>query len=105
MELKKIKGEVYNGIEGKDIVNLPTFTLTDQDLPEIADWKVGDSYKLVIEVEQVSMRQGSEWGGDTNKDNTRYATFKLKKVGIKKEEKKEDYQNEYASKRSGFYKK
>jgi hypothetical protein len=36
---------------------LPSFTLTEKDLPEIKNWQVGNKYKLEIEVEQVSLEK------------------------------------------------
>lgn len=36
---------------------MPSFTLTEQDLPVIKNWKVGKKYTLSVEVEQVSMEK------------------------------------------------
>ena len=77
----------------------PTFQLDDEDLPELKDWKVGEKYTVIMEVEQLSMRQGSEWQGADTKDKKTYATFKILRVGVE-EEKEEDYETEYANKRS-----
>ncbi len=75
----------------------PTFQMDSEDLPELKNWKVGEKYMLVMEVEQMAMRQGKEWQGSNEKDNKVYATFKVMKVGV--EEK--DFEREYANKRSG----
>lgn len=74
----------------------PTFSLDSEDLPAVKDWKVGQKYMLEMEVEEISMRQGSEWQGADNKDKKVHATFKIMKVGVKDEA----YEDEYARKRS-----
>jgi len=75
----------------------PTFELDDEDLPSIRDWKVGERHLLVIEVEQMSMKQGKDWQGDKKKDEKKInATFKVLKVGVRRE----DYGEEYARRRS-----
>lgn len=59
----------------------PTIRLTSEDLPELKDWKVGGKYNLSLEVEQTSMRQGSEYEmSDSDKDTKISATFKIKSV-------------------------
>lgn len=74
----------------------PTFQIDDEDLPELKDWKVGEKYTLVMEVEQLSMRQGNEWQGSDSKDKKVHATFKILSVGV--EEKPEPtYEEEYAT--------
>ena len=60
----------------------PTFQLDSEDLPELKDFKVGDKMTLVLDVEQLSMRQGSEWQGADTKDKKIHATFKIINVGI-----------------------
>jgi hypothetical protein len=74
----------------------PTVYFDEEDLPEIKNWKVGDHYYLVMEVEEIAMRQGKEWQGDVDeKDNKMQATFKVLKVGGKEE----DFESEYGRKR------
>lgn len=78
----------------------PTFQLDDEDLPDLKDWKVGEKYTLIMEVEQTSMRQGSEWQGDNSKDKNKIrATFKILKVGVEEPE-EDDYETEYAKRMS-----
>lgn len=75
----------------------PTFSLDSEDLPELKDFKVGEKKVLVMEVEQMSMRQGKEWQGENNKDDKKvHATFKILRVGLEKE----TFENEYARRRS-----
>lgn len=76
----------------------PTFQLDDEDLPEIKDWKVGDKYMLIMEVEQLSMRQGNEWQG-AEKDKKVHATFKIISVGVEETEEM-PYEEEYAQRMS-----
>ena len=86
---------------------LPTIYLNSDQLPEIKDWKVGGKYSLCLEVEQSSMRQGSEYdmemiGGEKVSKDLITATFKVTKVEVDKEDAEEmTYAEEYAKKRSG----
>lgn len=76
----------------------PTFNLDSEDLPEIKNWKVNGKYYLLMEVEQMAMRQGKEWQGEGDKKDDRvHATFKILKVGVKEE----GFEKEYARRRSG----
>lgn len=51
----------------------PTFSLTDKDLPEIKEWKVGDKYRILLEVEQV--------GADKDEfDKRLHARFRILKA-------------------------
>ncbi len=36
----------------------PTIHLTSKDLPEIKNWKVGESYDLIISVKQTGLNEG-----------------------------------------------
>ena len=59
----------------------PTLRLSTDELPEIKKWKVGDTYKLIVEVEQKSMRQGNEYELETDGDEGKVsATFEIKSV-------------------------
>lgn len=96
-KLHKVKGETFGGIPlSKNTRILPTVRLTDEDLPEIKDWKVGEKYTLVMEVEQLSMRQGDEWQGANSKDKRIHATFKITDVGVEEPD-APDYHSEYAN--------
>ena len=41
-------------------LQLPSFRLTEKDLPEIKDWKVGKRYHLEMEVEQVEVSKDEQ---------------------------------------------
>jgi len=57
----------------------PTTVRFDEDeLPEVAKWKVGGKYKLTLEVEQISMSKGDEFE-DEKKPIIR-ASFKVLSV-------------------------
>lgn len=110
--MHKVKGEkiMYSLEGGKNARILPTVRLTDEDLPEIKGWKVGDKVCLCVEVELMSTRQGSEYSQD-NKDKRIHSTFKLLKVGVDNDaddsKKKPSstgkaFEMEYAAKRNGF---
>ena len=88
---------------------LPTIRLSEDDLPDIKDWKVGGKYKIMIDVEQISMKQGDEYGFG-NKDNKVYATFNVTGAEVEEDDSKccdcncdkcNNYEIEYANKRSG----
>ena len=54
---------------------LPSFSLTEKDLPAIKNWQVGKKYKLEIEVEQVSLSKDEYMMGEPIS-----ARFKIHKV-------------------------
>src|SRR3990167_2958542 len=64
---------------------LPSFSLSEDDLPEIKDWEVGKKYKLNIEVEQVSKEKGDRYsmeGPGGSKDKKKIsAHFRMLKIG------------------------
>lgn len=103
-KLNKVVPEKMNSLsksEASKIRIFPTFTIDNEDLPELKDWKVGEKYTLVMEVEQTSMRQGSEWQGDTSKDKNKiHATFKIVAIGVPEMEPM-TYGQEYAEKMGG----
>lgn len=101
--MHKVVPEKMNSLsmsEQKKVRIYPTFQIDDEDLPELKDWKVGEKYTLVMEVEQLSMRQGNEWQGSDSKDKKIHATFKILQVGV---EDKPDltYEQEYAQRMGG----
>lgn len=60
---------------------LPTFTLTSQDLPDIKDWKIGGFYSLRVKVEQIQMGKGIDTYMPTKPgDTTMHARFQIKSV-------------------------
>lgn len=101
--MHKVQGDKMNmDVVGKNERILPTIRLTDKDLPEIKSWEVGNKYILIMEVEQIAMRQGEEWQG-AGDDKTKTATFKVLKVGVEETDDNpaETYEEDYAEKRSG----
>lgn len=104
-KLNKIKGEerkMYVG-EGKPMKTkriLPRITLKGEDLPEMKAWKVGEKYMIVIEAEMVALKQGQEYEFEPSDDKSTTGTFALHGVGVLDEE-DEDFETEYARKRSG----
>lgn len=58
----------------------PTIRLTTDDLPEIKNWKVGKTYKIILDVEQTSMSQGDEYFGEGGDDKKVRASFKITSV-------------------------
>ena len=74
-------------------LQLPSFRLTEKDLPEIKDWKVGKRYHLEMEVEQVEVSK-DEYTLDTPIS----ARFRIHKIG-----KKELYSEKEKKGRMGHY--
>ena len=56
---------------------LPSFSLTEKDLPEMKDWQVGKKYKLQMEVEMVASSK-NEYG-----NSQMSGRFKIHKIGEK----------------------
>jgi len=57
----------------------PTFTLTEKELPEIKDWKVGKKYTITLDVEQVSAEKGDSYFDEDSSKQLR-ARFKILKA-------------------------
>ena len=56
--MRKTKGYLPDHpVEVGTSKNLPTLRISENDLPEIKNWKVGSKYKLTIEVEQIELRK------------------------------------------------
>jgi chromatin remodeling complex protein RSC6 len=85
----------------KSIYDFPNMvSLNDTELPEIKEWKVGEKYKIELEVEQISMRKKD--------DGKMCAEFKILSAEAEKEESKEeeeDDENENEYKKGGKVKK
>ena len=60
LKLKKIPIEKMDKDTEKSIVGPsswpPSFSVNDKQMPEIRDWKVGEKYQIMIEVEMKSFR-------------------------------------------------
>jgi hypothetical protein len=65
MAMRELKGEkqkVYPLEEGtKTVRDLPSFQITEDDLPEMKDWEVGDEYEIKIKVKMTFLAKGKEW--------------------------------------------
>lgn len=100
--MKKVQGKEIKGIgmNGKSTNVLPTFTMSESDLPALKDWKVGQKYTLCVEVEMMKAMKGDEYpmyGQETDKKVN--GTFKIVSVGVEDPEEK-DYETEYADRMS-----
>lgn len=61
IKLKKIEPEKMEmGMEMKGMRFLPTLYLDSKQVPEIADWKVGEEYMLVLKVKQTSKSENDK---------------------------------------------
>lgn len=104
LKLNKVKGEMRRDFESADPKKmkkiLPRVTIKGDDLPEIEDWKVGEKYMVVMEVEMVAMRKGKEYEFEPSDDKSTTGTFAIHALG-EYEEKEEDSETEYARMRSG----
>ncbi len=71
---------------------------TDNDLPEIASWEVGKTYKLELEVKMVEKSEiTDDMVGMPGEEGAKFsAAFKL----VRAKPKKEDYDEWYANVRS-----
>ena len=58
---------------------MPTVSLDAEDLPEIKDWRVGEKYKLELEVEQVSASK-DDYMMEGDKKHPMTARFRIIKV-------------------------
>lgn len=72
----------------------PTFSLNATDFPIIEGWKVGGTYKLMVEVEQISMSK-NEYGDKKNEISGR---FRITGIATK-----EDHEDTYVAARGGEY--
>lgn len=59
----------------------PTFSLTTKELPEIANWKVGETYEIELKVKQVSLSQDNYDG-----NNATCASFEIQDATAKEDE-------------------
>lgn len=72
---ESVKSQPIQMEEGMD--NRPTFEVTEDMIPQITEWKVGEKYMLMVEVEQTSVKV-KEYGPDKGKV---CANFKITKIG------------------------
>ena len=81
--LKATKG--YSGVEAPARI-LPSFTLTEKDLPAIKNWHVGSKYKLEIEVEMT--RLSKDEYGEGEPVSAGFKLKELKDLSLTEEEKR-----------------
>ena len=82
MEMHKVHGDpiVYGpDTDGNNLRRLPTFYISEDDLPEIKDWPVGGKYILLQHVELVEMRK-EEMGPMKGKLIGRFAISKIMSI-------------------------
>lgn len=72
--------------EGKIEKMPPMLSLSESDLGEIKDWKVGNKYKILLDVEQVSMSKDDMM--DIEGGNGMHARFKVLSAKASNSEKK-----------------
>lgn len=80
--LKGTKGLMSEPVSPTRI--LPSFTLTQKDLPVIKNWKVGKKYKLEVEVEQISSEKAEYIEGQPLE--ARFRIHKVRDVSLTNEE-------------------
>ena len=68
----------------------PNLSLESEKMPEIKDWKVGETYMLCISVKMTSKTD--------NKEGETYGSFDILEAGV--EDKKEEKSENYPKKRS-----
>lgn len=61
----------------------PTLHLDETDLPEIRDWKVGETYTVVLKVKQTGLHKGDMMDGGKGKFS---ADFKVESVSVEGED-------------------
>lgn len=83
----------------------PSITFSERDLPEIADWKPGERYALVLEVEMNGIANEPDYSqmkpvglGEAQKTLPKIlrGSFEVKAVGVDT-----DYHQEYARRMAG----
>ena len=98
--MKKVQGKEMSMIGGKKTTILPSFTLSEKDLPAMKDWKVGEKYNLCVEVEMKKAMKGDEYPMYGQEDDKKVkGTFDIVSVGVEEPEEK-DYETEYADRMS-----
>ena len=59
----------------KETKYYPGLSLSSEDLPVIKDWKVGETYKLEVEIKEKSMREDEK--------KKVHADFDIRKIAVK----------------------
>lgn len=72
-------GEAMKGYKPVKMANI--VTLDSDELPDIKNWKPGQRYRIVLDVEQVNMRVGSsDYGAEPNEKSDKnevHASFRI----------------------------
>lgn len=76
----------------------PSLSLSDEDLPDIKNWKVGETYKIVVEAKQVSSSMGDTIMGEGKKKmNARFEILSVKSIDGKASTNDfEEFENQYS---------
>lgn len=48
--------------------NLGTLNITSDELPEMKDWKVGETYEVTMKVKMTGMREATQWDMNSMED-------------------------------------
>ena len=78
MRMRTIKPEKMSNMMPEGDEYYPHLDLSSDEIPEVKSWKVGKTYKIMLEVKQVSMRE--------DKDKKISACFEVRKVGVEDKE-------------------
>lgn len=61
LKLRKLPAEEKHGeVKEYKYDPRPEFTVEEKSLPEMKDWKPGEKYKMVVEVEMISYRSDKD---------------------------------------------
>lgn len=75
--------------ESSELKKYPTIVRFDEDdLPALKSWKVGGKYQILLDVEQMSMSKGDEYGEDAKSEAKHRASFKVLSASVPGEAKK-----------------
>lgn len=83
----------------------PSFTLNEDDLPAIKDWKVGQTYKIVIEAKQMSSSMDRDLLGTDSVQGDRKMNARFEIVSAEAVDKSassenfEDFESEFSKKK------
>ena len=79
----------------------PTLSLSEEDLPEIKGWRVGQTYKMVVEAKQTSSSMGDTIMGEGKKKmNARFEIVNVKAIdGKASTEDFQEFESEYSKKK------
>lgn len=96
IKLKKIKKPEMKGMDMPSMSG-PMFYVDDMQMSEIADWKVGEKYKMVVEVEMKSMSE-DDHGMHGSLEVTAYKHLKEKTINEMSDKEFGDYQGQQLAK-------